>query len=294
MKRDYVRELKALSGDKIHIKDEENVNRLIGAIVSGGKEKLQVVSDFDRTITKQHENGKSHLSSFGIFACCDSLPESYKVQEKTLKDKYLPIENDPKMPLPEKTKYMEEWWAQSEEILKGVNVTDDDIEEAVRNFAPALRDGTRDAIVKLDKMNVPVLVFSAGLGNAVVAVLDHFKVNLPNVKIISNFLKRDDQGVIQGFSDKMINVFNKNETAIVGSDYYHVISDRVNIILLGDSQGDANMAEGMPNVQAVLKIGFIFEHIEDNLPSYMDKFDLVLDDDQTMDVLNKLLSFMSE
>lgn len=35
----------------------------------------------------------------------------------------------------------------------------------------------------LSRVNVPVLVFSAGLGDSVVAVLKHNKVLYPNVKV---------------------------------------------------------------------------------------------------------------
>lgn len=65
MQRDYISEIAELRGPKVHMKDRENVNRIINELVRGGAAKLQIVSDFDRTITKQHENGKMHISSFG-------------------------------------------------------------------------------------------------------------------------------------------------------------------------------------------------------------------------------------
>lgn len=69
MHRDYVRELgldKPFSStSRCHIKDAQRVNALIAQLVRGGCPRLLVVSDFDRTITKQHENGKTHVSSFG-------------------------------------------------------------------------------------------------------------------------------------------------------------------------------------------------------------------------------------
>lgn len=39
----------------------------------------------------------------------------------------------------------------------------------------------------LDRINVPVLVFSAGLGDAVVAVLKQHNVLYPNVKVFIHF-----------------------------------------------------------------------------------------------------------
>lgn len=67
MSRDYVREISVLSRKNVHIKDKQAVNRLLDQIINGGANSLQAVFDFDRTITKQHEDGKEFLSSFGMF-----------------------------------------------------------------------------------------------------------------------------------------------------------------------------------------------------------------------------------
>lgn len=63
--KNYVNDISELSQKHVHIKVPEKVNQIIENFINGGYDKLQVVSDFDKTITKQHENGKDHLSSFG-------------------------------------------------------------------------------------------------------------------------------------------------------------------------------------------------------------------------------------
>lgn len=60
----------------------------------------------------------------------------------------------------------------------------------------------------------------------------------------------------------MIHVLNKNEVAIKNTDYYNLIRERSNVILLGDSLGDAKMADGIDHAENVLKIGFIFEQVK--------------------------------
>lgn len=63
--RNYTNEISELTQKHVYIKNPEYVNKIIENFIIGGYHKLQVVSDFDKTITKQHENGKPHLSSFG-------------------------------------------------------------------------------------------------------------------------------------------------------------------------------------------------------------------------------------
>lgn len=83
-------------------------------------------------------------------------------------------------------------------------------------------------------MNVPVLIFSAGLGDSIQAVLQHEKVLLPNVKLVSNFLKYKN-GMLDGFSDDypVIHTFNKNETVLEGTEYYDMVRNRQHVILMG-------------------------------------------------------------
>lgn len=82
---------------------------------------------------------------------------------------------------------------------------------------------------------------------------------------MSNFLRWKD-GIVQGFdTEKMIHVFNKNETALEGTDYNKLVHDRTSIIVMGDSLGDAGMADGSPATSNVLKIGFLHENVSNKI-----------------------------
>merc|ERR1712111_192565 len=85
----------------------------------------------------------------------------------------------------------------------------------------------------------------------------------------------------------MIHVYNKNENAIHDSEYFKGLQGRDNVILMGDSIGDLQMAEGVANTGAVLKIGFLnnMSTAEKRLPSFLSGFDMVLLDDQTIKCL---------
>ncbi|KAL3266058.1 hypothetical protein HHI36_010245 [Cryptolaemus montrouzieri] len=284
MVRDLVSDIKILSRLNVHMKDKKRVNDLLNKIVEGGFKKLQIVSDFDQTITKQHENGKKHLSSFGIFRCCPSLPKEHVELTDSFAKKYKPIECDLTIPIEERKKHMEEWYRDTENSLRGIEISPEEISDIAEKYGPCLRDGSKKIFQVLEEKNVPVLVFSAGLGDTVVALLKHNGIYRSNVKVVSNFLDLDKDNIVQGFQDKLIHIYSKNEHALEGTDYFKMISQRNNVILLGDSIGDAGMADGLPDTNAVLKIGFLYYELEEKkLSDYLNYFDVVLEDDQSMD-----------
>lgn len=85
---------------------------------------------------------------------------------------------------------------------------------------------------------------------------------------MSNFLVRDHDAVIQGLDlTKIIHSFNKNEAAISGSASQKRFEKRTNVLLLGDSLGDSDMANGCPVNANVLKIGFIWEKVMQSVKS---------------------------
>lgn len=74
MSVDYIKEIEELNKDKVHIQNRETVNDLISKIVKRGTGSLQIVSDFDKTLTKHHESGKRYLSSFGKYSSLNFVP----------------------------------------------------------------------------------------------------------------------------------------------------------------------------------------------------------------------------
>uniref|UniRef100_A0A336LZD2 5'-nucleotidase n=2 Tax=Culicoides sonorensis TaxID=179676 RepID=A0A336LZD2_CULSO len=291
-----IENLDFLNKSNVKMKDPVKVQYMLNDLINGGIDKLQVVTDFDYTLTKQRmDNGELVLTSFGMFEKCKSLPKNYIVESRKLYEKYRPIEIDPNMSQEEKLPAMIEWWSRSGEMLKGFKLPRNEIEEVAEHFKNALRDGTHEMFRELYSLQIPCLVFSAGLGDSVMSVLKHANVLYPNVKVISNFLQYKDDEILDGLGERerMIHTFNKNETALP-PEYHELVHDRDHIILMGDSLGDATMANGVPSQSHILKIGFLYDHAEQNLPAYLEKFDLVLIDDQTMNVARTIIDLVKK
>ncbi|XP_075237541.1 cytosolic 5'-nucleotidase IIIB isoform X2 [Lycorma delicatula] len=268
----------------VYIKNLKEVEIKMKKIIEGGAKLLQIITDFDRTLTKDNVNGIPNKSSHCIFEQCSDIPKHVKDECKRLCDVYRPIEVSPTMSTEEKIPYMIEWWKKSEEQCCGITLSESSIDNAVIAANVEFRDGCSEMFKKLCDKSVPVLVFSAGIGDVITAVLRHRSLNYPNVHVISNFLRFDGLKIL-GYHGPTIHVFNKNEKTVKNSEYFKEVNHCINVLLMGDSLGDANMAEGVPQHGTVLKIGFLTtNHVDEYLPQYMDKFDIVLLDDQTMDI----------
>ncbi|XP_065345865.1 7-methylguanosine phosphate-specific 5'-nucleotidase-like isoform X2 [Cloeon dipterum] len=279
---------------QVRIKNPDYMRSVFEEFIDGNSQKLQVISDFDQTLTKDHEDGERCLTTFGIFHSTPQLPDGYCAQSEVLYHKYHPMEVHPDLSVEEKTPYMVQWYKDSEQLLFGADVSKENLKNHIYSSKTIFRDGSKDIFDALKKAGVPVLVFSAGVGDVVRHALEKHQMLLDNVRIISNFLNWDSEsGKLAGFQGDMIHVFNKNQRAVAAhEEYFSLLANRPNVILMGDNEGDAAMGHGVQNPKAMIKIGFLYHHANERLEKFMDMFDIVLIDDQTMDVPKYILNYV--
>ncbi|GIY34325.1 hypothetical protein CDAR_579312 [Caerostris darwini] len=273
----------------VHIKNHDYVEEIVSQLIKGGASKLQIISDFDHTLSRVHKNGEQCSTSYGILESSPLITEEYKNQTMTLFKHYHPIEVDPHLTKAEKIPYMIEWYSKSINLMPSSGISKECVPEMVANSNVCLRDRSDVLFESLHKHNVPFLIFSAGVGDILEEVLQQNKLMYPNIKIIANFMNFNEKNKLIGFKNDLIHTFNKNQSSVENSDYFGHVKSRNNIILLGDSLGDLDMAAGVQDVNTMLKIGFLNFKIDESLPKYMDAYDIVLSDDQTMDVIVELL-----
>lgn len=72
------------------------------------------------------------------------------------------------------------------------------------------------------------------------------------------------QGVLKGFKGELIHVYNKHDGALRNTEYFKQVKEYCNVVLMGDSLGDLSMADGAPNVENILKIGFLNDKVRMN------------------------------
>ncbi len=183
-----------------------------------------------------------------------------------------------------------EWWTKAHDLIVTTNIHRDDITELVKHSHTFLRDDCNWFFFTLERYAVPLLVFSAGLGNVVEEFIIQQCGNFKNMKVISNFMTFNSHtGRVNGFHGKIIHSFNKNEMVLLDTEYEKLIENRHNVILIGDSIGDAAMSAGVPIISNQLKIGFLNDKVTELLPTYVDVFDIVIIKDQTFTIPNAIL-----
>uniref|UniRef100_A0A2P2IL76 5'-nucleotidase n=1 Tax=Rhizophora mucronata TaxID=61149 RepID=A0A2P2IL76_RHIMU len=273
----------------------------IAAIRKAGPAKLQVIADFDATLTKYFVNGRRGQSSHGLLR--QGSPE-YDAKRRALHEYYHPLEFSPTIPVQEKAKLMEEWWGKTHNLLIEGGLAYDAIIDSVANSAIAFREGVVELFEFLEERGIPVLIFSAGLADIIEEVLrQKMHRSFKNVKIVSNRMVFDNDGRLVSFKGKLIHSLNKNEHALdmAGPVHEHLgdvngliddsasVKKRTNVLLLGDHLGDLGMSDGL-DYDIRISAGFLNDNIEHNLGDYRKAFDIVYLNDAPMWGVVKLVS----
>jgi len=276
---------------KVVIKYPKELEEKKKRIAKAGKDNLHVISDFDRTITyglnpqgTRTETVISKLRSDSKY-----LGEDYAKKAHELFDIYHPFEIAGDIPMEEKKVKMHEWWKKHFELIVECGLTKEIIEQVVKEKPLRFRKEALDFIKTLDSNGIPLVFLSAAPGDMLVAYLEKNNLFQESVHVISNRYEFDENGKTVKILEPIIHVFNKGETSLREySLYKEQLKNRKNILLMGDTLGDADMAEGSDS-NDIIKIGFLNEKVEENLEQFKDAFDVVILGDPGMDYINELL-----
>ncbi|KAG8446682.1 hypothetical protein GDO86_014221 [Hymenochirus boettgeri] len=277
----------------VRMRDPEKVQGLIKALQKGREKKLQVISDFDMTLSRFRFNGERCPTCHNIVDNSSMISEDCRKKLKDLFNIYYPIEIDPAKTIKEKYPLMVEWWTKAHALLCEQKIRKDKLQQAVKESQAKLRDGFEQFFNSLHRNEVPLFIFSAGIGDILEEIISQAGLFFPNVKVVSNYMDFDDNGVLIGFKGEMIHTFNKDNSVLRDTEYFKQISERSNVILLGDTVGDLTMADGVTSVENILKIGFLNDKVEEQTELFLQSYDIVLIKDETLDIANGILQYIT-
>eukprot|EP01017_Pseudomicrothorax_dubius_P051337 TRINITY_DN9862_c0_g1_i2.p1 TRINITY_DN9862_c0_g1~~TRINITY_DN9862_c0_g1_i2.p1 ORF type:complete len:282 (+),score=24.65 TRINITY_DN9862_c0_g1_i2:63-908(+) len=248
--------------DPVHIKipDFQRLREKIERIRQDGIRNLEVISDFDHTMTPLYYDGAKCPATFGIFASSPLVRSEYKIADDKLFSIYFPIEQDANLPLSEKVAAMEQWWEKALSLIINEGYTKEDIAKIIESTTICLRYGVHDLRSKLKSLGIPLYIISGGLGDVITSLLVEptSKDDEPDFHIISNYFELNDKGVISSIRRPVIHSMNKVQ--VLGKS---VDSDaRRNAIIIGDQKHDFHLAD---NLGASEVLTFLFANTKVNL-----------------------------
>ncbi|TPP53224.1 5'-nucleotidase [Fasciola gigantica] len=128
-----------LDSYQIHIENVERTWNKLETMRTAGPDALEVVSDFDHTMSKFRENGVKIPSCHGIFEMDPEVTELARNKLKALTERYFPIEFDPALPVEDKIPHMIDWWSTAHQIIVDCRLHRKALEKTVRECNLVLR-----------------------------------------------------------------------------------------------------------------------------------------------------------
>lgn len=254
-----------------------------------GREKIHVVADFDRTLTKAYVNGEYIPSTIALLRNKDYITKDYSKKAKELAAKYHPIEKNPDIPPEEKKKKMEEWWTSHFRLLIESGLNRKHLEKIVQSKELQFREGALEFFDILHEAKIPmVIISSTGVGDVIPMLFQREGRLYDNIHFITNLYSWDKDGNATGIKKQIITSMNKDETAIQHFPVFNLIKNRKNVLLLGDSIGDLGMVKGF-EYDNIIKIGFLNDETEKHIKDYRKNFDIVMLNDASMNYVAELM-----
>ena len=257
----------------IYINNQEKINNF-------KKESFYIITDFDRTLTT-----KESEPSIGIvptYLGGECLEERMKIFNY-----YRPLELDYTLGIAEKQKIMKEWANKSFTLLSKY-ITEDNINKSLENANMHFRKGVKEFLIKMNNMNVPVIIMSSGVGNIVKGFLEKEKCLFNNIKIVSNFYE---------FKNGETYIDLENIMATVNKEYKRIpeniskeIEKKESGLIFGDLIEDIKMANEEKLLNTIT-FGFLDVKVEENLEAYRNNFDVVITENDDFDSIKEVLDF---
>lgn len=213
--------------------DKAAVEKKLRRFARHGRAAWHVVLDFDRTLTCATEPGQDFYTwnVLGSF-----IPKDLQEPWGDLYNSYRPLELRGKLT----DALAVEWWDQSFDLLQRGKINLCDVEREFISRAN-IRPGVSKLFDVCKKIEVPVVILSAGIADIIRLWCEHYKV-FPDL-IVANQLLLSDAGLVEGWDrEGMVHVRNKRERG--RKELSHLRSERPYAFLAGDSPDDAHMAEG--------------------------------------------------
>lgn len=292
------------------IVDQKSLAQKLKVFLKDGIDSLQIIADFDLTLTRARVNGKNASSTFWVLHEWEYVSEEYLKRGKELYEYYRHIEIDHEMPLEEKEQHMNIWWDLDLNGVVQEKLSKENFLTMTKTSNLNFRSGTKEFFDLKLKYQFPFLVVSAGIGEVIKAAYEiYFENNnipvdsLKPFSIVSNLGVYDENNIIVDFQKPHITIMNKDvsvarfidEQKHKDEEEHHHIHG--NVIMMGDIVEDVKMLDKV-NIDCSIKIGFLnnIEKLDDKLffDNFCNHYDIIITNDGNLTLLNWLIKTIAE
>eukprot|EP00461_Guttulinopsis_vulgaris_P004799 UN04801 len=140
-------------------------------LLTDGPTKAKVVTDFDFTLSDP-----AFYASWQVLERSPYLSQDYRDKAKALGQKYYPMEISTTLSTEEKSAACAEWWDLAIQAACDDDLTRDKYNK-ILDFANKniiFREHCRELFVAAHDINLPVLIFSAGIADTIDSALLHY------------------------------------------------------------------------------------------------------------------------
>ena len=268
-----------INEDKIIISNKENLKKKLNLMREGQLENLQIVLDFDQTVTSFYtEKDISCNASFALFRKSKFPSKDFKTKLNDLFAFYAPIESNSEINLEEKRKILENWQFETSQAFIKEGLTKKMCIDIIENGDISLRLNFDKFFQICYQINLPFYIVSGGCSNVINTILNKIIPlnDYPSYFLYSNEMDFNDENKL---TDLRMKVFSSNKENILNEKN---LKFKKNTILFGDSTSDYYITKYV-NHENFINVGFFNSKAknQENLKSYLDKFDFVLANDSS-------------
>ncbi|HSX35992.1 MAG TPA: HAD-IB family phosphatase [Patescibacteria group bacterium] len=203
-----------------------------------GPDQLQIVFDFDRTLTVAKPGTNDEVTTWHILN--EHLPQGGQDRYQELFRHYRALEVSGEMT----SNHAIEWWSSILDLFVEHNV---DMSEVAQDFLSKanIRPDAKELFALCAEHGIPTIILSAGIKDVIELWAQTYSIN-PSIILSTSLITDENKRVVGWDKQTLVHVLNKKEVG--HPELTRIRSERRNVILIGDSLADADMAEGTATV----------------------------------------------
>lgn len=174
----------------------------------------------------------------------------------------------------------EKWWTKDMNLI-AKELKLETLLQIIQDDELVMRENFLKFLELITSKNIPVIIFSAGIGNFIETYLKFKNIDTENIYVVSNFIDFNSRK----FRPPLIHSLNKHQIDITALDFWPKIALKTDVLVIGDYIDDHMMADSIGEERNIYKIGFLNKA---DCPVYRQKylqaFDIIFPSNAGFDV----------